>query len=287
MQGKLRFNSHFLLLAPRLVAGSALAELAVLTIATCSSHAATLASSQATLEFSNFNTNPLSTQTLVEANTSTNAEPGSSTIAEAQAEAYFIEELASSFNSSLSQTAGEGSNYLGIAESQAEVIGNFFIEAGQTFSFDFTANFDLNTSIDDSSFENASASGDLAFFLVDTQQPSNIYDYFIISGNLTTPGNNDFLNSQSSENLTFNINSSQTDFAGTEEFGSSAVEGLLESYFEQPTSITLIKSTANYASVPVPESNNTISLLLFLGFMGVRYRAWKKLNLGLNIPTKL
>lgn len=283
MQG-LRFNSRFLLLVPRLVIGSALAELAVLTITACASHAATLASSQATLEFSNFSTSLQETQTLIEANTRANEELGSSTIANAQAEAYVIDELASSFNSSLSQATGEGSSYLGLAESQAEVIGNFFVEAGQTFSFDFTANFDLNTAIDDSAFENANASGDLAFFLVDTQQPSNIYDYFVISGNLTTPGNNDFLESESSDRLAFNVNSYQTDLAGTEELVSADVEGLLESHFEQPTSITLIKSTANYASVPVPESENAITLLLFLGFMGVSYTARKK-KLGLNIPT--
>lgn len=286
MPGKLRFNSRLSLLVPCLLASSALAECAVLTMTATSSHAATLASSQATLEFNNFSTNSLDIQTLTEANTSAIAESGSSTIANSQAEAYFIDELASSFNSSLSQAAGEGRNYLGLAESQTEVIGNFFVEAGQTFSFDFTANFDLNTSIDDPSFENANASGDLAFFLVDTHQPSNIYDYFVISGNLTTPGNDDFLNSQSSEHLVFNVNSSQTDFAGTQEFALTAVEGLLERDFEQPTSITLIQSTANSASVPVPESESTFGLLLFLGFMGARYRASKKLKLELNVPTK-
>lgn len=276
MEKKSRFANRCSLFVSRLVIGTVLAEFATVGIITSPSQAASLALSEATVEFSNFSSSPLDTLASTSANTFAAAEPDSSAVAVAEAEALFVVEPPSAFNSTLSAVVGEGSNYSGLAESQAQIVGNFFVEANQSFAFDFTADFNLSTSVDEPTVESASATGDLGFFLVDTNEQTNIYDFFVVSGNLTTPGTNDFIYSKKSDNLTLSLNSYADDFEGPQESITVSVDGSLERSFDQPTAVTLIEAKVNQTSVPVPETESAIALLLFLGFMGNRYAAQKK-----------
>lgn len=274
MQNKLGCAKGFLLLVTQLAAGSVLAEIAVGIFAS-PSQAASLALSQASIEFNNFSHQPLSVQTLTDTNTLAIAPDGSSTNALATAEATFVNNPVFAYNSSLSTAAGEGTNYLGLAKSESQVIGNFSLEPGQTFSFDFAANLNLHTSIDDVTTEIASSYGELKFFLVDSKEPTTIYDSFVVSGKLTTPGDNDFLNFQNGDSITFNQNPF-TAFGGTQEDASTSFSGGLKHSFDNSTSVTLIETKTTQAGVQagvqaVPEEANALASLLLFGFMGFQY----------------
>lgn len=120
--------------------------------------------------------------------------------------------------------------------------------AGKTFSFNFAAELDLNTSIDDPTIENANAIGDITFSLVDTSQRTNVDDSFTVFGNLATSGTNDFLAAQSSDNITVSIDY-YASYGGNQELAIASVTGSLESSFEESAYISLIGSNTNQANV--------------------------------------
>lgn len=217
----LGFAKRFLLLFAHISAGSVLAEAAVITA--LPSHAASLGSSQATLDFSNFSQSPLSTST----------------------------------NLSLGEVVEAGSASSGLVPNEVQAVGNFFVEAGQSLSFDFKANFALGTSVDNLTTETANAQDAVGFFLVDSVTPSTIYDSFIVYGNLTTPGTNDFINLRKSDNVKFG-GSSSTDFEGTQEAASISGNGSLNRSFTDPTSLTLVQVGGDSSSIPVPTATNTL-----------------------------
>lgn len=272
--GKFRFAKSFLLLVTPLVTGSALAEIAV-CIAASPSQAASLALSQTSLEFNNFSLSPVAVQTSTNTDTLAIAGTGSSTTADAQAEATFVVAPPSAFNSSLSKAVGQGSSYLGLAQSGAQVVGNFFIEAGQTFSFDFAAALNITTSIDNPSSEGASATGILLFFLTNST-PTTIYDFLVLSGNLISPGENDVPDLRKSNNITLNESSFATTLSGTQAVALASIKGSLLRRFESSTSLKLIEVKANQVRVQTPEPDNKLALLFFLGFISVSYKVRTK-----------
>ncbi|NEO08203.1 MAG: hypothetical protein F6K51_22625 [Moorea sp. SIO3I8] len=246
-------------------------------LAAAPSLAATFALSKGSFDF-NFSTDPLEVVTLTEADTFV-ISSGGDVIAEANAVSTFNPDspnpLKRARNKSLSTAEGEGSNYRGVAESFAGLIGyNFFVDAGETFSFDFNGFLDLITMIDNPPAESASAEGTVVFELYDSNDLSTPIDFFALSGNLETLGYDDFLVSAHSDNV-FAYNDFTKLFGGTEEFALADVQGYYERTFETATYLTLVEAKTNKAIVKAPESSNLLGLLFF-GLLSIGYRVKTK-----------
>ncbi|MGB3755537.1 MAG: PEP-CTERM sorting domain-containing protein [Rivularia sp. (in: cyanobacteria)] len=223
--------------------------------------AATLAFSNSEVEFTNFSQTPSNVATFTGAETLAIGN-GGSVVAIAEAEAFFLQVPPFATNSNLSLAFGENQNYLGFADSQSQIIGNFNIQAGTNFSFDFTANLNLLTSIDNPPAENARASGDISFLLFDIEN-NTVLDFLSLTGNLVTEGDNDFIAFQKSDNVNLNQEDANRDFGGKEESLIAFVEGSVERYFVDDTNLALVESERNRAIVQaVPESSISFALLV-------------------------
>ena len=240
------------------------------------SRAATFASSTSEFEFNNFSQAPSTVETF----TDTNALPqvfGEDGIAETKvnADAIFVQ-LPPIFgaNNNLSQASGEGKTYSAFAESESRVVGNFDIQADTIFSFDFITDFNLKTSINNFPSENARASGDISFWLLDIENDT-ILDSFNLAGNLATQGDNDFIELQASDNVSLNEPFIDSNYGGLEESLEVFVSGSFERTFANQTNLSLIESKRNIALAKAPEPSTGIALLLsgsFVGFMLKRKR---------------
>lgn len=253
-----KFKS-FLLLTTPIVASSVLLASPV--------KAATFAYSEGNVLFSEFSQSPSGVST------STDREALAlkgvvSAIAQAQAEANFVDEPSEASNSSLSVAFGENQDYLGIAQSEASILANFDIQANTDFSFNFLANFNLATSIDNPPQENARATGSIYFALIDTQN-RNILDFFNLAGNITTPGNNDFVELQKSDNVFLSRIIREPGFGGLQEFLTVSIEGSLQRYFAGETTLALLEVKQNSVQVTAPEPSINLALLLATGVIGI------------------
>ncbi len=237
--------------------------------------AASFASSEANVTIDNFSENPY--QVGVDTNSEIFlSEYESEVYADAFATAIFegtpgVEAFA--HNSSKSQAGGAGNNFFALGQSGARVIGDFLIEAEEELSFDFFVDFALETSIDNISDEIANAEGGVSFYIFDTTDEDTpiLLDFFGVSGNLSTPGNNDFFGS--SENIiasNFTIDEEESwvnqSFGGNEESVLAFFDGSYLRTFEgdQTRNIRLVEVKGNYAQVKsTPEPSTTIAFVLF------------------------
>jgi hypothetical protein len=249
-----------------------------LSLSTSPSIAATLGTSEATVQINNFSQNPFNVLTLTDTFTDTFATNGQVN-ADANAEASFITAPpASANNVSYSSVNGNGSEYFGSAESTAAVIGyDFVVNKGETFSFNFAAGLNLATSIDNSQFETANASGIITLRVYDTTNRDNWInlDSFTLSGNLTTSGNKDYLDYQTSQNISLNpsVTTIDTNFGGDRESANAAIQGIFSRTFDSVTNLTLVEVKNNQASVSVPEPSSFLGLLLCVIGMGYRIKS--------------
>ncbi|WP_017314979.1 hypothetical protein [Mastigocladopsis repens] len=251
-----RFTQRFLLLLTPWIASSLLAA--------SPSQAASLALSEGEVELTRLSQNPSVTGTETDSNTVTIANDGM-VDAFANAEATFIVTSPTASNSSLSLSFGEGRDYLGLAESEATVIGSFDVDAGTPFSFDFTADLTLATSTDNPSEENARAAGDISLALINNADDS-ILDFFNLTGNLNTPGDDDFIAYQQSDSITLSNLVTTSDFEGNQESATVSIQGSLQSSFANTTNLTLIevkRNQARVATVPEPSNCSTCLAILF------------------------
>ncbi|MGB3193643.1 MAG: hypothetical protein WBB43_29935 [Limnoraphis sp.] len=245
-----------------------------LTVASSPSLAATFASSYSEAFLYGFSQTPLSVETLADAETFAFASNGS-VDAIADADALFEQSIPLAFNSSFADAFGLGKEYVGIANSEAAVIGrNFFIEAGSTFSFDFVSVLDLETSIDNPPGETAIAEGNISFFLFD-DATENMIDSFTISGKLKTANEGDFLKVEQSSNFLIQEFESQ-DFGGNQEYISGIYIGEFSRDFSEDTSLTLVEVKTNSVIVKAPEPSSFVALFVFGGLTGVALRKRKQ-----------
>ncbi|WP_414586312.1 hypothetical protein [Scytonema sp. PCC 10023] len=264
------FTKRFLLLLTPWIASSVLAA--------SPSQAATLALSEGVVEFTRFSQSPSTVDTNVDTNTVINNDLVN---ALANAEATFILAPPTAFNSSFNIALGKGTNYLGQAESEATVIGNFDVDAGTPFSFDFTAGLNVATSIDNPPpigvREDATASGDISFVLLDTANDS-VLDFFSLVGNVTSEDDSDFIGFQKSENVTLSNPIKTSDFKGNEESATAFVQGSLQRSFAKKTNLTLIEVKRNNAIVTArtPEPSSILALLSCCGVIGVVLKSRRK-----------
>ncbi|MGQ4649787.1 hypothetical protein [Lyngbya aestuarii] len=267
-------KSLFLLIAP-LVTGSLFGISPTL--------AATLASSKAVVSFNNFSQAPNKIFTFTDTKTLAIATNNGKVEAAADAQANFVAaspETTQAENISWSTAAGKGSNYLGIGQSFAEVIGyDFRINKDESFSFDFDTLLSLRTSVDNAQSEDASAVGLVDLKLYDTTDDNNwiALDSFTLSGNLTTPGQGDFIAPQYTESITVD-SKIDTAFGGNQEYAEAKVSSSYSRYFDSLTYLTLVEAKVNQASVKVPEASNLLGLLWF-GLIFIMYqfknKAWE------------
>lgn len=240
------------------------------------SRAATFASSTSEFEFNNFSQPPSTVETF----TDTNAVPqvfGEDGIAEtkAEADAIFVQ-VPPIFgaNVNLSEASGENQTYSAFADSESRVVGNFEIQADTIFSFDFITDFNLATSIDNLPSENARASGDISFWLLDIEN-NTILDSFNLAGNIVTKGDNDFVELQASDNVSLNEPFINPNFGGLEESLEVSLSGSFERTFANQTNLALIESKRNTVLAKAPEPSTGLALLLsssLIGFMLKRKR---------------
>lgn len=251
----MKFNQklaqHLFLCLTPLVTGS--------VFATLPSVAATLATSEANINFSNFSHNPLTTETEIIPNSPQITNDGR-VITESKANANFSVDstrpsATTAISSSISTVQGNGNGYSGTAQSSARLTGyNFQVAAGETFSFDFTGSLNLNTSVD-SEDETANAFGSMVFQLLDSNNLNSPLAFFTVSGGLDSLNNSDFLLEPFiSSNITFSPNqtSSTTSFGGNKESAITRFTGRVSMFFADTTNLILNKFSSNSAGGSCP-----------------------------------
>ena len=272
-------------------------------IATCTflpspSQAATFASSQGELNFTNFSEPFSIIGTQNQGETFSFANGGSVNAQNSNAVTNSTDEPPSASTSALSQASGDSKDYLGTAITQAKIVGNFDVEPGKLFSFDFSSALDLQTAIDAPPVENAKASGNISFELFDTThipEPTledfvsgllsnttnsiqkNPLDFFSLTGNLNTLGNDNFITNQKSQNVTL-TEDKEFSFGGNEEFATDFVKGSLQRSFDRKANLTLVALRSTEARVTAPEPSTNLALVLFFGLLAVATKGKRKIT---------
>ncbi len=284
-------RSQFLLLVTPLIASS--------TFLPSPSQAATFASSQGELNFTNFSEAFSIVGTQNQAETFSFANGGSVTSQNINAVTNSTDEPPSASTSALSQASGDRKDYLGTAKTQAKIVGNFDVDPGKLFSFDFSSALDLQTAIDTPPVENAKASGNISFELFDTTDipeqsledfvsgllsnttnsiQKNPLDFFSLTGNLNTLGNDNFIKNQKSQNVTLTSEDPQFSFGGNEEFATDVVNGSLQRSFDRKANLTLVAFRSTEARVTAPEPSTSLALVLFFGLLVVATKGERKIT---------
>ncbi|BAU06619.1 hypothetical protein [Fischerella sp. NIES-3754] len=275
-------------------------------LATPPSQAATLAFAQEELNFTNFSESfgIIDRQNQANTNASTFSEDATVLTLNQQVQTDFTFTPPQAYTKvGLSLASGQGTSYLGTADTLGKIIGNFDIDAGELFSFDFTASLNLGTSIDDPLTESARSIGDISFLLFDTSDidPVNIsdlitavisgnqsisinpLDYFLLTGNVNTAGNDDFLAYQNSQNISFLNEFQESDFVGNEELARAIINGSYKRSFENKTNLTLVAVRKSQVKVAAPEPSTYLGSALFFILAAIALKAKRRGNKPVNI----
>lgn len=227
--------------------------------ATLPGFAATLATSEASINFNNFSHNPLTIETEISPNSPQITNDGR-VISESTANANFNVDsnrpsATTAISSSVSTVQGDGYDYSRTEQSSARLVGyNFQVAANETFSLDFTGSLKLNTSVD-SEDETANAFGSVVFHLLDSNNLNNPLAFFTISGGLDSLNNSDFfLEPFTSSNVTFlpNQTSFTTSFGGNKESATASFTGRVSMFFANTTNLVLRQFSSNSAGASCP-----------------------------------
>lgn len=235
---------------------SAIAPLLIVSFAfPSSSLAATLARVQGDFAISNFSHVPSSVAS--NSTTSTLASTGDKGAVKvtSDASALFVSEAGSAQNSIFAQLEGTGVGGSGQAMASAFVLGTFELDADTLFSFDWTGLLDLFTSIDDPAQEAVVATGEINLLLINDEDES-ILDYFTLTANLDTPGDNDVLAGEASDGFSVDGASQLAqDFEGLEEAALAQVQGTYQRRFDGPMRFRLLEvKSGEVRTVPEPTS---------------------------------
>ncbi|MEG4067926.1 PEP-CTERM sorting domain-containing protein [Microcoleus sp. Pol11C2] len=250
-----------------------------LSVGVAPSRAATIAGSAAAVRIDNFSHRANDTGTFTNIYTQTISNSGS-VISEATADAVFISNCHELLAANLSQSAviGSGNNYSGLAESKAAVIGDFFIDAEETFSFTFQTFLALLTSVDNPQSERARAKGSISFLVINTVT-NILLDSFQLA--LALDSSNGFYanalvsNSFKPTQINFNFLAEQSAAASL-----LYTSGVYSRTFNSATNLRLVEFKNNIAKTEaeaeaVPEPSTVLGTAIFLGLF-VRHRKHKK-----------
>jgi hypothetical protein len=211
-------------------------------IGTFSAEAATLARSQAEFFLSNFSHDPFADSTVaaVTEDTTTIIERGLVTASADGEAAFFVDPVASAFNTSLSTAnGGTGGKYTGTALSSATVQGIFSVAANDTFSFDYSGFLNLAVAVDQPGEESATAFGDISLQLINVDTDA-IVDEFNVFKFLSSRDGNAEIN--------------------------QILSGQYSRLFDTATTFALVETKTNLVEVvKVPEASTTLALLLVSG----------------------
>ncbi len=154
-----------------------------MTVRIAPSSAAIIAGYAAAVTIDNFSHTPNVTHTFTNTYPQTTANSGS-VISEDPADTVFISNSHELLAASLSQSKvqGDGNNYSCLAQTQAAAIGDFAIDAAETFSFNFQTVLDLLTSVDNRESQRASARGSISFGLINTVTNLRLESFQLASG---------------------------------------------------------------------------------------------------------
>ncbi|MEG4353043.1 PEP-CTERM sorting domain-containing protein [Microcoleus sp. LAD1_D5] len=250
-----------------------------LSVGIAPSNAATIAGSAAAVTIDNFSHTPSDTGTVTNTYAQTIANTGS-VISEANADAVFISNCHELLAANLSQSGviGSGHNYSGLAQSQAAVIGDFFIDAEETFSFTFQTFLALLTSVDNPQSERARAKGSISFLVINTVTNILLDSFHLAIGLDSSSGfsANAFVsNSFKPTQINFN-------FLAQENAAASLLytSGVYSRTFNSATNLRLVEVKNNMAKTEaeaeaVPEPSTVLGTAIFLGLF-VRQRKHKK-----------
>ncbi|NMG07297.1 PEP-CTERM sorting domain-containing protein [Brasilonema sp. UFV-L1] len=279
MKQHLGFIQHCVLFITPLIASSVLGS--------APSQAATLALSEGEFEFSNINQTPLTIGTGTDTNTIAIGNGGTvDTLAQAIA-TFRTRPTPQASNLSFSGALGENKDYLGLAESQAAVIGEFVVNAGESLSFDFKGKLNLETSIDNPPAENAKAFGDIFFAIIDTTN-NIVLDNLRVIGNLNTLGDGDFITYEKSDNVALNNPLTTSNFGGNQESATASIQGSVRRSFDNTAKIALVEVKRNQVRVTAPEPSSSLALLFGCGVVGFVTRAKRKaMTLGRLLQEKI
>lgn len=263
-----------------------------LSLGIAPSSAAIIAGSAAQVAIENFSHRPTETGTSTNTNALAIANEGT-VISEANADAVFLSNCHQllATNLSQSQVQGDGSNYLGLAESQASILGDFSIDAEETFSFTFQTVLNLLTSVDNPQSERASAKGNISFSLIDTVS-NLLLDSFQINGSLDSFN---FPNLTLSYSNSFNPTNINFDFLtqGSTNSLKFDTSGVYSRTFNSATNLRLVEVKNNIAvakselvseAEAVPEPTTVLGTVMFLGFLAKRKKHQNKLS---EVKSKL
>lgn len=246
MKFTLKLATRLLLSVAPLVTGSVLVA--------SPTFAASESCANASMDFSLFSHNPFEVMTATDTNTFTTTNDGSAQ-SSANANAQFLTEpLASSttaYNNANTYATGDGNSYLGVAQSFAGLGGyKFNVGAGETFAFNFSTFLDLATSADNSSIEEANSFGQIAFQIYqNSDNSSTLLDTFFLAGNLNSTNSDDFVNSNSSQYISYNSQDVATSFGSGDESIKALFQGNYARTFENQTYLTLVETKVTQASV--------------------------------------
>jgi hypothetical protein len=258
------------LLATPLVSG--------LTVGISPSSAAIIAGSTVEVTIDNFSHRPKGNGTFTNTYTETTANSGS-VISQANAEAVVISKahVLLAANLSQSKVQGDGSNYSGLAQTQAIVIGDFDIAPDETFSFNFHTVLELFTSVDNRQSERASTSVTISLGLINTVTNILLDSFQLASGLDSSSGLYVDLSGSNSFNPTkINLNFMPEGSAAKSLLYTS---GGYSRTFDSGTNLRLVQVNNNMAEAEaVPEPSTLLGTAIFLGLFVSRRKLNNKLS---------
>jgi hypothetical protein len=247
-----------------------------LTLATSVS-AATFSTVYSFLELTNFSQSPTTTLTNTETDTLV-ISSGGSAVAFSDALAIFDISESLVFNEIESFTGGIGLDYIGLAESNASVLGIFDIDTDEIFSFDISGALLLATSIENARVESAFAFGGLGLALVGstTSQPPTLLDELNLLAALETPGEDNIetnlfqlLLAGNQDNIIIQSLNVDQDFGSLEEVIALNFRATYARQFNEPTQVYLLDLKTGKAGVQAVPAPSSLLGLLAYGLLGL------------------
>lgn len=269
--------------------------LATSAIGTAPALGATFAFSEASALLDGFSHNPYYASTFVNTQTLTTTIYGSnwnstgndssaidygpgSVFSQSLADALFLTEFSAfGYNNALSQAGGTGAEYRGIAQGEAKLVGNFFINPAETFSFNFDTSFNLFAGVDNPEGERSTASANISFLLLGSSNSdftnASILDSFSVSGHLDTGSYHEGMPFYFEKSDSFHFYDAHA-FAIYDqpelnyEKGSLSVTGGFRRSFDRPLHLSLVEVKNTEVTVKAPEPSSLLALIVLGGLMG-------------------
>jgi len=156
-----------------------------------------------------------------------------------------------------------------VAQTQAAAIGDFDIDAAETFSFNFQTLLDLLTSVDNGQSERSSARGSISFGLINTVTNIRLDSFQLASGLDSSSGLYLNLSASNSFYHTANFNFMAEGIAAKSLLYTS---GVYLPTFDSPTNLRLVEVNNNIAKAEAEAVTEPITVLGTAIFLGLFVR---------------